>query len=134
MLADAVLAVHFAIVIFIVAGLALIWIGAARRWAWIRIRWLRALHLGAIGFVALESLAGIACPLTVWEAALRHRQAPEGFVQQWIERALFYDLPLWVFTLAYVLFAVAVAATWWAFPPLSKAARRELSAARRAGR
>jgi len=133
MLADTVLAVHFAIVIFIAAGLALIWIGAARRWAWTRIRWLRALHLGAIGFVALESLAGIACPLTVWEAALRHRQPPEGFVQQWIERALFYDLPLWVFTLAYVLFAAAVAATWWAVPPLSKAARRELSAARRTG-
>lgn len=117
MLADAVLAVHFAIVVFIVAGLALIWIGAAQRWSWVRIRWLRALHLGAIGFVALESLAGIACPLTVWEAALRHRRPPEGFVQQWIERALFYDFPLWVFTLAYALFAAAVAATWWAVPP-----------------
>jgi len=76
--ADAVLAVHCAIVVFITAGLPLIWIGAALHWSWIRIRWLRALHLGAIGFVALESLAGIACPLTVWEAALRQRQPPKG--------------------------------------------------------
>jgi len=117
MLADAVLAVHCAIVIFITAGLPLIWLGAALRWRWIRIRWLRALHLGAIGFVALESLIGVACPLTVWEALLRHQQAPSGLIQQWVERALYYDLPAWVFTLAYGLFAAAVAATWWAVPP-----------------
>jgi hypothetical protein len=117
MLADAVLAIHCAIVIFITAGLPLIWIGAALHWSWIRIRWLRALHLGAIGFVALESLAGIACPLTVWEAALRHRRPAEGLVQQWVERALYHDLPAWVFTLAYTVFAAAVAATWLAVPP-----------------
>src|SRR5437899_5901694 len=87
MLADVVLAVHVAIVIFITVALPLIWIGAALRWRWIRIGWLRALHLGAIGFVALESLAGIACPLTVWEALLRHRQPPQGLIQQWIERS-----------------------------------------------
>ena len=117
MLADVVLAVHVAIVIFITAALPLIWIGAALRWRWIRIGWLRALHLGAIGFVALESLAGIACPLTVCEALLRHRQPPQGLIQQWIERALYYDLPAWVFTLAYTAFALAVALTWWIVPP-----------------
>jgi Protein of Unknown function (DUF2784) len=119
MLADAVLAVHCAIVIFIMAGLPLIWIGAACGWSWVRIRWLRALHLGAIGFVALESVVGMACPLTVWEAALRHRRPPEGLIQQWVERALYYDLPAWVFTLAYLVFAGAVSATWLAFPPRS---------------
>jgi hypothetical protein len=119
MLADAVLAVHCAIVIFITAGLPLVWIGAARGWSWIRIRWLRAVHLGAIGFVALESLAGIACPLTVWEAVLRQRQPPQGFIQQWVERALYYDLPAWVFTLAYLVFAAAVVATWRFVPPRS---------------
>jgi hypothetical protein len=117
MLADMVLAVHVAIVIFITAGLPLIWIGAALRWRWVKIKWLRALHLGAIGFVALESLAGIACPLSVWEALLRHRQPPQGLIQQWIERALYYDLPAWVFTLAYTAFALAVALTWWIVPP-----------------
>ena len=117
MLADVVLAVHCAIVVFIAAGLPLVWMGAALGWSWIRIRWLRALHLGAIGFVALESLAGVACPLTVWEALLRHRQPPQGMIQQWVERALFHDLPAWVFTLAYTGFAVAVAATWWGVPP-----------------
>jgi len=121
MLADAVLAVHCAIVIFITAGLPLIWIGAALHWPWVRIRWLRALHAGAIGFVALESLDGIACPLTLWEAALRRRRAPEGMIQQWVERALYHDLPAWMFTLAYVAFALAVAATWRAVPPRAAA-------------
>jgi hypothetical protein len=121
MLADAVLALHCAIVVFITAGLPLVWIGAALHWCWIRIRWLRALHLGAIAFVALESLAGVACPLTVWEALLRHRQPPQGLIQQWVERALFYDLPPWVFTAAYAIFAAAVAATWWAVPPRANA-------------
>jgi hypothetical protein len=121
MLADAVLAVHCAIVVFITAGLPLIWIGAALRWSWIRIRWLRLLHLGAIGFVALESLVGIACPLTVWEALLRQRRPVEGLIQQWVERALYHDLPAWMFTLAYTVFAAAVAATWWAVPPRSSA-------------
>jgi len=119
MLADAVLALHCAIVMFITTGLPLIWIGAARGWSWVRMRWLRALHLGAIGFVALESLAGVACPLTVWEAALREQQPASGFIQQWVDRALYHDLPVWVFTLAYLGFAAAVAATWWAVPPRS---------------
>src|ERR1700730_18729244 len=98
MLADAVLAVHVAIVIVITVGLPLIWIGAALRLRWVKIRWLRALHLGAIGFVALESLAGIACPLTVWEAALRQRQPPGGFIQPWVEHTLFHDFSCWVLT------------------------------------
>jgi hypothetical protein len=119
MLADTVLALHFAIVGFITAGLPLIWIGAAMRWSWVRLRWLRALHLAAIGFVALESLVGVACPLTVWEAALRNSRPPEGFIQQWVERALFYDLPTWMFTVAYLIFAAAVAATWLVVPPRS---------------
>jgi len=117
MIADWVLAVHFAIVVFITAGLPLIWIGAALRWPWVRIRWLRALHLGGICLVALESLAGIACPLTVWEAALRQRQPAGGFVQHWVQRAMYYDFPPWAFTLAYALFAAAVAVTWRAVPP-----------------
>ena len=41
MIADVVLLVHFAIVVFIVGGLAAVWIGAALGWAWIRNPWLR---------------------------------------------------------------------------------------------
>src|SRR5208283_4559700 len=78
MLADTVVAVHFLIVLFIVAGLPLVYLGVSLKWAWVRSRGWRALHLGAILFVAAESLLGITCPLTAWEDALRGRQPAVG--------------------------------------------------------
>jgi len=117
LLADIVLIVHFAFVLFVVGGLALIWIGAAAGWEWVRNFWFRVAHLAAIVFVAGEALLGIWCPLTVWEARLRGAAAEKTFVSQWVHRVLFYDFPEWVFTIAYVLFALVVAATLWLMPP-----------------
>jgi polyferredoxin len=68
--------------------------------------------------VAVLALAGVACPLTVLEDALRHEQgATQGFVQRWVGRLLYYRLPLWVFTLAYAAFAALVLLTWRLVPP-----------------
>ena len=41
-----------------------------------------------------------------------------GFVEHWLQRLLYYDAPGWAFTTAYSLFALAVAAAWWACPPV----------------
>ena len=117
LLADLVLIVHFTFVLFVVGGLGLIWIGAAAGWRWVRSFWLRAAHLAAIAYVAGEALAGVWCPLTVWEDALRGAREDKSFVARWIHRALYYDLPEWVFTAAYVLFALVVAASWWFVRP-----------------
>jgi hypothetical protein len=117
LLADVVLVVHFAFVLFVVGGLASIWVGAAAGWRWVRNIWFRAAHLAAIAFVAAESLAGVWCPLTVWEDALRGRREEKTFVARWIHRVMFYEAPEWLFTTAYVSFAVAVAATWWWIRP-----------------
>ena len=127
LLADLVLLVHFAFVAFVVGGFALILAGAALGWGWIRNRAFRYAHLGAIVFVAAEALVGVACPLTVWENLLR-RAGPEApsFVARWVGRLLYYDLPEWVFTLAYSLFAIAVAVTFRLVPPRS-AGRNRLS-------
>jgi hypothetical protein len=111
-LADIVLLLHFLFVLFVVGGLAAIWIGAAARWGWVRNFRFRAAHLAAIAFVAAESLAGVWCPLTLWEDALRGRHEEKSFIARWVHRVLFYDLPGWAFTTAYVLFALAVAASW----------------------
>ncbi|MGH8640305.1 MAG: DUF2784 family protein, partial [Burkholderiales bacterium] len=46
-LADLILIVHFLFVAFVVGGLALIWIGAAAGWEWVRNFWFRVAHLGA---------------------------------------------------------------------------------------
>lgn len=118
LLADAILVVHFAFVLFVVGGFVLIVAGAVAGWRWVRNRAFRYAHLAAIVFVAAEALLGVACPLTVWEDALR-RASPEapGFVARWVGRLLYYDLPAWVFTTAYVAFAIAVAVTLRLIPP-----------------
>jgi hypothetical protein len=117
-LADLVLIAHFLFVSFVVGGFALILAGAALSWSWIRNRVFRIVHIAAIGVVVAESLAGVACPLTLWEDALR-RSGPGGgsFVGRWLARLLYYDLPEWIFTLAYGVFAFGVALAWWWIPP-----------------
>ena len=122
-LADAVLIAHFAFVLFVTGGLLLIWIGAAAGWRWVRNPWFRFAHLAAIVFVAGEALVGVWCPLTVWEAELRGVRAEKSFLAQWIHRLMYYEFPEWVFTTAYVLFTLAVAATLWLVPPVRSRAR-----------
>jgi len=117
LLADFILIVHFGFVLFVVGGLALIWIGAAAGWQWVRNLWFRVAHLAAIVFVAGEALAGVWCPLTVWEDALRGVRGENSFVARWIHRLMFYDFPGWMFTVAYVLFALVVALSWWLVRP-----------------
>ena len=118
LLADLILVIHFAFVLFVVAGLPLVWIGAARGWGWVRNRSFRIAHLAAILFVSAEAAAGVWCPLTLWEDALRGVTGERSFVARWIHGLLFHDLPPWMFTLAYLLYALLVALTWWRVPPL----------------
>lgn len=121
LLADLILVVHFAFVVFVVAGLPLVWTGAALGWRWVRNRTFRIAHLAAILFVSAEAAAGIWCPLTLWEDALRGSAGERGFVARWIHALLFHDLPPWVFTLAYFSYALLVALTWWRVPPRRRA-------------
>jgi polyferredoxin len=122
LLADVLLVSHFVIAAFIVGGLLLTWLGAALRWRWTRNPWFRYLHLGAIAFVAAEALAGLACPLTVWEDLMRGGVRPESFVGRWVQRLLYYQAPEWVFTVAYVLWTAATLLTLWLVPPRRRAA------------
>jgi hypothetical protein len=122
LVADVLVAVHLCLVAFIVGGLVLVWVGAPLNWPWIRNPWFRYLHLGAIAFVALEGVLGVACPLTVWEDMLRGGARPESFVARWVHRLLFYRAPEWVFTAAYVLWTLATLATLRFVPPRRKAA------------
>jgi len=120
--ADGVLAVHFLVVAFIVGGLVLTWIGAAARWQWIRNPWFRYLHLAAIVLVAAEAVVGMACPLTLWEDALRGGARPDTFIGRLVRRVLFYEAPEWVFTAAYCAWAAATALTLALVPPRRRAA------------
>ena len=117
LLADFILILHFAFVSFIVGGLALIWTGACLGWRWVRNFWFRIAHLAGILFVAGEALASVWCPLTVWEDALRGTRPETSFIARWVHRILFYSFQESVFTVAYVLFALAVLATFRFVPP-----------------
>lgn len=114
--ADCVLIVHVLFVAFVVVGLLLILAGGWLRWRWVRHPWMRLAHLLAIGIVVLQSWAGMICPLTTWEMALRERAGGAtysgGFIAHWMEKLLYYDAPARVFTAAYTVFALLVVASW----------------------
>ena len=121
LLADAVLVLHVAVVLFVVLGLLLVLFGNARGWGWVN-RWsFRSLHLAAIMVVVLESWFGLTCPLTTLELWLRARAGSaiyaHGFIQHWLSVALYWNAPAWVFALAYSVFGLAVMLSWVRFPP-----------------
>ena len=119
--ADIVLVVHVLLVGFVVGGLVLVVLGNMRRWRWVNNLWFRIAHLAAIVVVVAESWLGIVCPLTTFEMWLRAQSGAVGysggFVEHWLQRLLYYDAPPSVFLLVYTAFGLAVAGTWWYFPP-----------------
>ena len=117
MLADLILLVHLTLAAFIVLGLPLVWLGAWLNWSWTRNRALRYAHAAAILVVAAEALAGNICPLTRWEDALRAGADGRSFIGRWMARLLYYDVPEWTFTVAYVLYAAATLVTLYLVAP-----------------
>jgi hypothetical protein len=121
LLADLVLATHVGLVFFVVGGLALILIGNLRGWNRVNGLWFRLLHLAAIAIVVAETWLGLDCPLTTLEMWLRTKARTAaysgGFIEHWLQKLLYYDMPTWVFAVGYTLFGSLVVATWWYFPP-----------------
>jgi polyferredoxin len=121
LLADLVLALHVALVLFVVGGLVAVIVGNLRGWRWVNRWWLRLLHAAAIAVVVAEAWLGLTCPLTTLEIWLRVSAGGTpyggGFIEHWLQALLYYDAPPWVFTAAYTAFAALVAFTWLRFPP-----------------
>lgn len=119
--ADAVLILHVAFVLFVVGGLFTIVVGNLCGWAFVNRLWFRVLHLLAILVVVLESWFGIICPLTALENQARLAAGVDGystsFIEHWLGAALYFDLPPWVFVGVYTLFGLLVLLTWWKYPP-----------------
>jgi hypothetical protein len=122
LLADAVLMLHFAIVLFVIGGLMAVvagnWLG---RWPWVNSLWFRLVHIAAIGVVVAQAWLGQVCPLTTLESWLRVRAGEsaysKSFIEHWVQALLFYEAPAWVFVLAYTVFGLAVLGAWWRYPP-----------------
>lgn len=119
--ADAVLLLHVAFVVFVVAGLVAVLCGEVVGWAWVRNRTFRMLHVAAIGIVVLQAWLGRICPLTILEMSLRRKAGDAtyagSFISHWLESILYYRAPAWVFTVAYTAFAALVVLAWlWVRP------------------
>lgn len=121
LLADAVLLLHFAVIVFVVGGLMVVLAGNAAGWSWVNDWWFRLAHLLAIGVVVVQSWLGQLCPLTILESWLRVQAGTaayeRSFIEHWVQRIIYYDIPLWVFTLVYTAFGALVILAWWRYPP-----------------
>ena len=120
-IADTLLVIHAAFVLFVIAGLLLVFVGRALSWAWVRNPWFRMLHLAAIGIVVLQAWLGVICPLTTWEMhfrALAGDVTYDGsFVSYWVSRFLYYQAPAWVFVVSYTIFGALVLGSWFVVRP-----------------
>ena len=119
--ADLLLFLHFAFVVFVVGGLALVWIGGYLQWAWVRNPYFRLGHLCAIGVVVAQSWLGILCPLTRWEMQLREKAGEstyEGsFIAHWLGDLLYIEAPWEAFLIAYTIFGLLVLGSLFLIPP-----------------
>ena len=119
--ADVVLLLHILVVLFIVLGLVLIFVGHVLVWHWVLNPWFRLLHLLAICVVVLLSWLSFMCPLTSIEMALRSRAGDftysGSFISHWLETVLYYQAPPWVFVICYTIFGVIVVASWFLVRP-----------------
>lgn len=118
-LAELVLAIHVVVILFNVFGLVAIPLGGWRGWRFVRIFWWRALHVAAMAVVAIQAVAGRACFLTLWQDALAGAgPARTPLIMGWVNRLIFWPLPLWVFAIAYVLLFLYVIALCWLVRPV----------------
>jgi hypothetical protein len=121
LIADAILIIHFGVVIFISGGLLLVPLGYQLGWGWLVNKRLRIIHAGAMAFVTLETILGLTCPLTLIENYLSGMNTSESFIGFWIKRIFYYDLPMEYFVISYFLCLAWTFSMWKLFPPRNTA-------------
>ncbi len=112
MAALSILVFHLAIIAFNVAGCVLIPIGAWRGWHWVRGFGWRLAHVLCLAVVAVQALLGRACFLTVWQEDLSGVSNARPLIAGWINRLIYWPLPLWAFAVTYVAVFAYVIALW----------------------
>ncbi len=119
-LANILLVLHFAVVIFVLAGQALILIGGSLKWSIVRNRWFRASHLAVIAAVTLIAALGELCPLTIWENELRARAGESveqtSFVAHWAHELIFVEVEVATLRWLYGAFGLLVLGSVVLFP------------------
>lgn len=116
-MAELILALHLAVIAFNIGGLVVIPIGARLQWTWVRGRWWRLLLVISWAVVALQALLGRACFLTLMQADLSSSAERTPLIARWVNSVVYWPLPLWAFTVLYVLLFALVLWLWRAVPP-----------------
>jgi hypothetical protein len=120
-LADVVVAIHLALVGFIVIGMAAILLGIALKWRWVRNFWFRIIHLAMIATVVEKTIMGVKCLLTVWENQLREmagETVEEGtFIGRMLHGILFWDVSPDMLRIVYCLSGLAILLIFIFAPP-----------------
>ena len=118
-IADAVMFIHLGVVAFNASLLILIPIGRSR-WAWVRSRTIRLLHLFMMLFIAVQTLLGQHCPLTLLEVKLRGDSSEGMFLARVLHDVLYWNLPLAFFAVLYLLCSAWAIWLWFFVPPHAK--------------
>jgi len=116
LIADIVMVIHFMFIVFLVGGQILMMIGYHRNWKWATSRVLRGIHIACTLYVIVQAWAGQWCPLTLLENRFRqsagHQTYSSSFIQDWVGRLIYYDLPQWLFAVSYTVFGALVIIYW----------------------
>lgn len=114
--ADAIAVTHLGFVAFVVWTEALVLLGAALGWEWVRDPVLRCVHLGLVGYVGVQDVFGKVCPLTTWENRLRERagqtRSTRSFIGKVVHNLLMCDLDERTLRRIRLTFALVVVVTF----------------------
>ena len=102
-LADIILICHFLWILSLIFGVLL----------GIRIKWVRIVHLSALGFSILLQINGWICPLTHLEFWLRRKAGYDyhgGFIEYYVKKLVYLEVKPEIILAATI---VVVAVTFW---------------------
>ena len=131
-LADLVVLIHFAWILFMLWGFFLTICGSISvyvlrrendRWRLFFDRWIfRTIHMGGILYVTIMTVLGKHCPLTIMENGLREQYNPEltyhgSFVVHYIEKIIYPEANFLFFLIPTILIAVFAIVMFIIRPP-----------------
>lgn len=122
-LADALVALHFLWILFMLAGFFLTLYGIFFKKNILNWFWFRTIHLVGIIYVGTLSIIGQLCPLTIWENALRSKVNPGkiysgSFIIHYAEQLVYPDVDPVLLQIATVSLGAFTLLAYLVSPPL----------------
>jgi len=120
-LAQLVLTIHALVALFVIVGMVAIPLGARLGWPIVYSMSWRGAHLAIVILIALQKVLGQTCFLSVWEFDLLDRAglAVAGMPasQALLIRIMHWNMPLWFFTVLYLIVLAYTLVLWLVVPP-----------------